>query len=782
MANKITVTGIVLFLMVAIPGFYSHAQAQSDAASLLAQANALMESKDYQQAEPLYRSIVVDWPGTDEAFTAQKSLAIIYIATVKYAAAQTEVDALIAGFANHPQLPAALYEIANQYWSRYRYTKAGQIYKYIADNRPESSKAMSGRTWSAGCEFMLGKYEAAWEEIDKLTRDFAGHPDLAQRIYDLAASCWFAHRHDQARKLYKYIAENLSQSSLYFRGRVWVVGSDIRLGNYEAAKEGFDTLLKDFAEHSELTGVIYQLGNEYWYVRRYEDAKQLYGQVLEREPNHMRARAWTIGAELMAGAYDTAWPRIEALVADFAGDEHLPWTLNELGRQCELSEQDPLVKYAQAKRLYQMVIERYPNSGEAAKAKLHTARADVFALADTGNDDAALAGLDEVLLHLDELPDLAETITELGLRYYTKARLKADAGYQEEAQGYYRKAIAVWEKLLNRLSASDAHNTTRAYHGLSLAYAELGEYEKATTYYNRIVAIWPDGAEYPDRQFIAADRYCGAYVVWHTLQHYRRAVPITNVISEMGLESKSLASIYDIVHLLKSKGISARAVKIPLDKTITTANPFIQYIAPAEGSAAGHFVLCIPDGPGKAVVLDGIKEPKLIDLSVYTSDNYNVTRWDGTAVLIEGFTADPAEQPMTAGLLLRLADCWLESDQACLDRLSIYWELPLGDQLVLLGGTCDWDCEAQGLNCNTNPICYSEENCPGGTIVCADTVQEERCVVTPSGLLPCTYDPAHYCSPKRELTGQCGTPGQRCGVSALTFGDCTGWIRQCHNY
>ena len=115
MANKITVTGIALFLMVAIPGFYSHAQAQSDAASLLAQANALMESKDYQQAEPLYRSIVVDWPGTDEAFTAQKSLAIIYIATVKYAAAQTEVDALIAGFADHPQLPAALYEVANQY-------------------------------------------------------------------------------------------------------------------------------------------------------------------------------------------------------------------------------------------------------------------------------------------------------------------------------------------------------------------------------------------------------------------------------------------------------------------------------------------------------------------------------------------------------------------------------------------------------------------------------------------------------------------------------------------
>jgi tetratricopeptide (TPR) repeat protein len=292
-----------------------------------------MESKDYQQAEPLYRSIVTNWPGTDEAFTAQKSLAIIYIATVKYAAAQTEVDALIAGFANHPQLPAALYEVANQSWFKTRYDLARQVYKSITDKCPQSDLAIVGQSWVAGCDFMTGNDESAWKEINTLATQFAGYPSLDQKIYDVAGSCWNHKKYDQAQKLYRYIVENLPDSKLNFGSRVWIVGIGIPLGDYSSAEQGINALVKEFPDHPELVGILYQVANEYWYVKRYADAKRFYEQVLARDPNHMRARLWDAGAELMLGNWAAAEAGIEKVISDFADHPDLPEQL------CQMPEQ-----------------------------------------------------------------------------------------------------------------------------------------------------------------------------------------------------------------------------------------------------------------------------------------------------------------------------------------------------------------------------------------------------------------------------------------------------------
>jgi tetratricopeptide (TPR) repeat protein len=509
MANKVTVTGIVLFLTAVIPGFYSHAQAQSDAASLLAQANALMESKDYQQAEPLYRSIVTNWPGTDEAFTAQKSLAIIYIATVKYAAAQTEVDALIAGFANHPQFPAAVYSIADHYWYRYRYKQSKRLFRYAADStQADSNLALRGQGWVAGCDFMMGNYTMAWEEVNRLTARFDGHPGLASMIYALAEACWYDGRFDQGQKLYKYIADNLPQSERYFRGRVWTVGGDIRLGNYEVAEAGMNKLMTDFADHPELAGVLYQLANEYFYVKQYEQAKPLFQQASDRDPNHMRAAAWVIGCDLMMGNYDGAWDRIDALIADFADHEHTAWTIYLMGKECESSPQPAESKYAMAKQLYELVIQRWPDHAMAKRAQLYLARVEVLSLADAGQDAAALAALDKLIADFKTYENLPEATMEIGQRYYDQAHRQAIIeGHPDQAKDYYRKAAAVWERVSQKLPASAAY-TPQAYFSAAVCYSqELDEYQKGIDYYMAVVNDWPDYQYAWSAQFLIAKYY-----------------------------------------------------------------------------------------------------------------------------------------------------------------------------------------------------------------------------------------------------------------------------------
>jgi hypothetical protein len=132
------------------------------------------------------------------------------------------------------------------------------------------------------------------------------------------------------------------------------------------------------------------------------------------------------------------------------------------------------------------------------------------------------------------------------------------------------------------------------------------------------------------------DQYCGAYVVWHALRHYGKAVSIDAIIEEMKLQESKGVSIADVVSSLKHYGLQARAVKLRLDNITSLERPFIPYIPPSKkGNAFGHFILCVPIGSGHALLLDGQKDPYITDLKLLKEKEYR-TGWDGTSILLEG--------------------------------------------------------------------------------------------------------------------------------------------------
>jgi hypothetical protein len=239
----------------------------------------------------------------------------------------------------------------------------------------------------------------------------------------------------------------------------------------------------------------------------------------------------------------------------------------------------------------------------------------------------------------------------------------------------------------------------------------------------------------------------------------------------------------DIVCILDEKGISCHGVKLNLNNLKTVTMPFIQYLAADEQTAIGHFVLCIPNKDGKAVVLDGDNEPKVVDLSLYKADNIKQTRWDGTAVLIEGMEENFKQSLISWRILVLYSGFWLSSVNDSDGFIS--QDLTNSDMKTLLGGWRDYDCNNVGKNCNTNNICYSHSDCSAGKWVCADQVEEEKCQLTQYGWRPCYYDLARTCQPLKMQDGICGTPGQRCGEATAGYGLCSvspkNWISQCHD-
>ncbi|MBW8039624.1 MAG: tetratricopeptide repeat protein, partial [Planctomycetes bacterium] len=244
----------------------------ADASAQLEQADTYKDNKDYEQAEAIYRDIVTNYPGTDEAFQAQKNLALLYIITARYSAGRQEVDTLITNFADHPELPDEIYKFAGQYWNwGKRYEDARWLYEYIAENHSDSDLAIKARTWAAGADILLGNDARAQSGIDALIRDFAGHPELAGMLWELGDGNWKFGKYDWSRQIYQHIFEIDPQDPLAMQAKARVAESDMRMGNYAAAQAGIDSLIVDFADHPELPDEIYKFAGQYWnWGKRYE--------------------------------------------------------------------------------------------------------------------------------------------------------------------------------------------------------------------------------------------------------------------------------------------------------------------------------------------------------------------------------------------------------------------------------------------------------------------------------------------------------------------------------
>jgi len=137
------------------------------------------------------------------------------------------------------------------------------------------------------------------------------------------------------------------------------------------------------------------------------------------------------------------------------------------------------------------------------------------------------------------------------------------------------------------------------------------------------------------RAVAVKSKYCGAYVVWHTLHLFDIKKSIDDIVDEMNIEEKDGSSMADVNQALHNNGLGARGVKLRPGQVHCIKNPFIVYLPPLRNGTRGHFVLCVPGVGKKAVVIDGAKRPWLIDLEGLTNPTARAG-WTGSAVLIKG--------------------------------------------------------------------------------------------------------------------------------------------------
>jgi len=107
-----------------------------------------------------------------------------------------------------------------------------------------------------------------------------------------------------------------------------------------------------------------------------------------------------------------------------------------------------------------------------------------------GNDEAVHVIIDGLIADFADNSDLPEAVFKIGHKYYTQARVKGIESGESPEEEDLRKAIAVWERIMQELPTSKT--TPEAYYVAGVCYAqELGEYAKGIASFQTIVDNWP---------------------------------------------------------------------------------------------------------------------------------------------------------------------------------------------------------------------------------------------------------------------------------------------------
>jgi len=281
---------------------------------------------------------------------------------------------------------------------------------------------------------------------------------------------------------------------------------------------------------------------------------------------------------LDAGNVDAAKISTNKLIEEQSNNKDLPEALYWTMRHCEWTSQ-----YDEAKRLCQLLIQKYPDNPLTDKAQLSIARSNVMSLVMSGDYDLARMNYDKLIGDFSNHPDLAESLYMIAERYEWQRRFEeqkliyremlqrhAESPYASKAQIGIARSDTLsfiasqdyeqFEKAIDKLFINFTDNTDLPQtaiivgewfykDGLSKRKSGFANeakplYEKALTVWSRFVNVLPDSN-------LAPEAYCWMGDCCFELGRYKEAIEYYKKSSDGYPQFATLSGI-DTVHRWRS--------------------------------------------------------------------------------------------------------------------------------------------------------------------------------------------------------------------------------------
>jgi len=233
--------------------------------------------------------------------------------------------------------------------------------------------------------------------------------------------------------------EVLANSSAELKQAKSNILSLIRQNNFAEAQSQTQKLTADFAGHPDLPDTLYWIAERYKWSNRFEDAKRVYQQIVQKHPGSSYAGKAKLGFSradvlslIISQNYNQAKVALDKLIADFAGNPELPETVYWVAERYKWEN-----RFEEANRIYQQVIQKYPDSPWAGKAKFGISSAEAMSIVVSQDYDQAKEALDKLIADFAGNPDLPRAILIIGEQYYNKAFRCENEGLDVEAKEHF---------------------------------------------------------------------------------------------------------------------------------------------------------------------------------------------------------------------------------------------------------------------------------------------------------------------------------------------------------
>jgi len=400
-------------------------------------------------------------------------------------------------------------EEAETYKTNGDYLQAEEIYKTIVTDYAGTGDALQAQKELVILYSKIEMDTYSKAALDKLTVDFATYSepnDVAQALFDIARQYEWSAKYIEANKVFQQIMDEQAQSWYVNRANLAVVRTNvmslIESGKEQEAQTAIDNLTADFGWHEELPGAIYGFAKRYEWSHKYEQANNIYLQLVQQYPESVWAGKapltvvrTNIASLITEGQETEAQAAIDSLVVNYSGNPDLPEALDNIAHRYEWTG-----KYDKALNLYEQIAQQYPESIYAGTAEMEISKVGILMLIESGNDSEGETALDNLITDFNDVRGLAAAVSRVAEQYQFNAQQLEDEGTAgvEEIQDCLSKAAMIWERVIN--DYQDIVVVPQACRYAGDCYRKLGEFAKSAACYQKII-----------------DDYPGNSMAWHAL-------------------------------------------------------------------------------------------------------------------------------------------------------------------------------------------------------------------------------------------------------------------------
>lgn len=387
-------------------------------------------------------------------------------------------------YADHPDFGMEVRNVVNRCASNGNISEGEALCNAIIAAYPGNENMI----WVSGALVQVYLYilaeEDAFKEYEALLHMYSNSPKLVQVVENLSNTCIGNNDIGLAVSFYSRLLSQYPDHPDALNAMKSLVVALLKMNASAMASEKADDLINKYSDDPQIVPVLEQLVKEFIGHEQFAKANELQQYLHTLVPNatqKVSLQGDTAVALILNNQKTEAAAIVEKIKQEQYQDISFFIALNKVAEAYKQAGD-----YGESIQLFSFLC----NSGADTRIETDARVSKAIVHQIVNDDESVSAEVEALIAKASELPAVDWAVYIIGEEYFIRGELLRTQGNRAESQEYYRKAMAVWKRILESLRGT-AHEP-EAYLFSGICYKRLEQYQLAVNYFEKVISEWPD--------------------------------------------------------------------------------------------------------------------------------------------------------------------------------------------------------------------------------------------------------------------------------------------------